>query len=81
MYSGLSPTSRRSSTTRSTSLVRASYAVNEQRLADDVEQRHPRIERRERILEDHLHLATQRAQPVLRDVARSSDWPSCGSRI
>jgi hypothetical protein len=37
------------------------HAVDEQRLADEIEQRHARIERRERILEDHLHLAPQRS--------------------
>ena len=40
--------------------------MDEQRLADDVEQRHPRIQRRERILEDHLHLPPQPANAVLR---------------
>ena len=40
----------------------APHAVHQQRLADEVEQRHARIERGERILEDHLHLATQRPQ-------------------
>jgi hypothetical protein len=36
------------------------HAVDEQRLADEVEQRHAWIERRERVLKDHLHLTTQR---------------------
>ena len=48
-------------------LLRVADAVDEQRLADDVEQRHPRVERRERILEDHLHLAPQEPQLALRD--------------
>jgi len=38
--------------------------VDQERLADEVEQGHARVERGERILEDHLHLATK---------ARSSD--------
>ena len=33
-----------------------SHAVDQQRLADDVEQGHPRIQRRKRVLKDHLHL-------------------------
>jgi hypothetical protein len=40
----------------------ARHAVHEQRLAHEVEQRHPWIERRERVLEDHLHLAAERPQ-------------------
>jgi hypothetical protein len=36
--------------------------VHQQRFADEVEQRHAGIERGERVLEDHLHLSTQRAQ-------------------
>ena len=42
-------------------------AVDEQGLADDVEQRHARVQRRERILEDHLHLAPKEPQLALRD--------------
>ncbi len=42
---------------------------NLHRLGDDVADRHPRIERRERILKNHLHLPTKRThagvvQPV-----------------
>ena len=38
-------------------LLRArSSAVRDRRLADDVDDAHPRIERRVRVLEDHLHL-------------------------
>ena len=36
--------------------VGADEAVRDRRLADDVDDAHPRIERRVRILEDHLHL-------------------------
>ena len=32
-------------------------AVDEERLADDVARRHPRVEGRERVLKDDLHLA------------------------
>ena len=49
------------------------HAVDQQRLADEVEQRHARIERGERVLEDHLHLAPQRAQ--LRGRAAGPDRP------
>ena len=38
------------------------HPVHQQGLAHEVEERHARVERRERILEDHLHLAPQRAQ-------------------
>ena len=40
------------------------HAVDQQRLADDLRDRHARIERREWILEDHLHLAPQRSQSL-----------------
>src|SRR5262249_31339141 len=40
----------------------ALHSVDQQRLAHQVEERHAGIERRERILEDHLHLATERPQ-------------------
>ena len=43
-------------------LVAILHAVHQQRLPDEIEQGHARIERGERILEDHLHLSTQRAQ-------------------
>ena len=43
-------------------LAPAPHAVDQQRLADEVEQRHAGIERGERVLEDHLHLAAQRPQ-------------------
>ena len=39
-------------------------AIHKQRLAHDVQQRHARIQRRKWILEDHLHLASQRTQLV-----------------
>src|SRR6266542_2663238 len=45
------------------SLRGAAYAVHKQWLGHDVEQRHARIQRRVRVLEDHLHLASQRTQP------------------
>jgi hypothetical protein len=38
-------------------LVTASDAVHEQRFANDIENRHPRIQRRKRILEDELHVS------------------------
>src|SRR5438132_303116 len=39
--------------------------VDGERLPDDLAHRHPRIERAVRILEDHLHLPSDRAQRVL----------------
>jgi hypothetical protein len=43
-------------------LPRPANAVNDRRLADDVDHAHPRIERRIGILEDHLHLELLRAR-------------------
>jgi hypothetical protein len=43
-------------------LAAASHAVDQQRLADIVEQRHARIERAERILKDHLDVAPERLE-------------------
>src|SRR6266571_2401273 len=40
----------------------ALHAVHEQRLPDDIEQRHTRVERRKRVLKDHLHVAAQPLQ-------------------
>jgi len=41
-------------------------AVHEKRFTHDVEERLPRIQRREGILEDHLHLAAERPEPLFR---------------
>ena len=41
--------------------------VDDQRLLDDVLHAHARVERRVRILEDDLHVAPRRAQPLLRE--------------
>ena len=38
--------------------------VNDERLLDDVAGAHPRIERRVRILEDHLHVAARSPHPL-----------------
>ena len=40
----------------------ALHAVHEERLSHQIEKRHAWIEGSERILKDHLHLSTQRAQ-------------------
>ena len=40
--------------------------MHQQGLADDIEQRHARVERRKRVLEDHLHLAAQSPQSCFR---------------
>ena len=45
----------------------APLAVNEERLADDVQEGHARVQRRERILEDHLHVLAELAQGAFAD--------------
>ena len=55
--SGDRPTMRSNSSTRCLPAPARVLAVDAQRLADDVVHRHPRIQRRIRILEDDLHLA------------------------
>ena len=71
-------------------LAAGDEAVRDRRLADDVDDAHPRIERRVRILEDHLHLellqraprpaaarrATRRASSARLRSARSSPTAS-----
>ena len=47
-------------------LLAGAHAVGHQRLGHDVEQRPARVERREGVLEDHLHLAAERPEPALR---------------
>src|SRR3546814_5098147 len=42
-------------------LLRSRDTVDEQRLADDIADRHARIQRRVRVLEDDLHLAAEGA--------------------
>ena len=51
------------------------HAVDRERLADDRADRAPRVQRRVRVLEDHLHLAPQRL-----DVARAESPRSRGRR-
>ena len=60
-----SPTTPRSSRTAQVELLPGGDLVRAQRLADDATDRMPRIERRVRILEDHLHLPAHRVQLVL----------------
>ena len=43
------------------SFLIVAHAMHEQRLADDVEQGHARVQRRERVLKNHLHLPPQAA--------------------
>ena len=45
------------------SVPAARDAVQPQRLGDDVADGHPRVERRVRILEDHVHVPPQRPHP------------------
>ena len=49
-------------------VLRSCHALGEESLADDVEDRHPRVERPERVLEDDLHPAPQRPHVVGVDV-------------
>ena len=49
-------------------LLAVGDAVDEQRFADYVEEGHARVERREWVLEDHLHVAAQRLQLVAREI-------------
>ena len=49
--------------------------VDQERLPDVVEQRHPRIERPERILEDHLDLGPERAQLLPGQLGQVHDGP------
>jgi len=39
--------------------------MHQQRLAHNVQQRHARVERRKRVLKDHLHLATERLHLII----------------
>ena len=41
--------------------------MHQQRLPDDIEQRHTRIQRGKRILKDHLHVAAQPLQGAFRE--------------
>ena len=61
-------------------LLRRAHAVHQERLADDVEERHPRVERGERVLEDHLHLPAQHAQLVLGHRGDVDDLPAVGQQ-
>src|SRR5438270_4759233 len=45
----------------------ALHAMHQQRLPDDIEQRHARIQRRKWVLEDHLHVAAQPPQFTFRE--------------
>ncbi len=60
-------TSSSSSATRALRARAVGHAVHQQRLADDLGDRHARIERGERVLEDHLHLPPQRSQVLARE--------------
>ena len=57
--------------------------VDAQRLADEPTDRVPRVQRRERVLEDHLHPPAQRAQLALAEgrdvVAVEDDSPAVGA--
>ena len=57
-----------SSRTRASASFRVREVVHAQRLADDAPDAVARVERRERILEDHLHPAAERPQLALAEV-------------
>src|SRR5712691_4110767 len=46
----------------------ALHAMHQQRLPDDIKQRHTRIQRGKRILEDHLHVTAQPLQCTFREL-------------
>ena len=57
----------------------AADPVHDQRLADDVADRHPRVERRVRVLEDDLHVAPRTPEilaPERRQLRALEDAPS-----
>ena len=56
------PTTLEQLGTRARACVAGASAVDAQRLGDDVADGHARVERRVRVLEDHLHPPAQRAQ-------------------
>ena len=61
------------------------HAVRPQRLGEDVADRQPRIERRHRILEDHLQVAADREALAASDIsavslAEHAIVPDCGPR-
>src|SRR5438034_1360181 len=49
------------------SFLQVTYAVDEQRLAHDIQQRHSRVQGGERVLKDHLHLPPKGPKPALRN--------------
>ncbi len=61
---GPQPTRRSSSATRSWRWRLSFIPIHQERLADDIQQGHARIERGEGILKDHLHLVAQRLELV-----------------
>ena len=83
MCRGLSPTVAISSRTRSRFSVPACQAERLDRLRDDFADRHSRIERRVRILEDHLQVPALLAQLARRQVrqVRASEEHFAGRRL
>ena len=49
------------------SFLQVTYAVDEQRLAHNVQQGHSRVQGGERVLKDHLHLPPKGPKPALRN--------------
>ena len=58
----------------------AADAVDDERLGDDLLDRHARVERGERVLEDRLRLAAVAAQRALRTRAMSAPLKTIGPR-
>src|SRR6202521_280793 len=56
------------------SFLRVTYAVDEQRLAHDVQQGHSRVQGGERVLKDHLHLTPKGPKSALRNGRHIQDF-------
>src|SRR5581483_11505311 len=60
-------------------LSSAADPVDQERLADDLQERHAWVQRRERVLEDHLHLTPQRPHAAAWDVRDVDDLAMLGA--
>src|SRR6266446_6016318 len=56
------------------SFLQVTYAVDEQRLAHNVQQGHSRVQGGERVLKDHLHLTPKGRKPALRNGRHIQDF-------
>ena len=80
MNSGRSPTRREQLRHALGAFFAILHAVHQQRFADNVEQRHARIQRAVRVLKDHLHLRAQRAQLGARHLRQINDLTLSGAK-